>query len=116
MGKDYYLDLYIDNKNIGFDVTAEMVGHQNLVVFDNDTDTKAHTLSVNLRDEFIGAAIESMGDERFFIFHIYINLFKNHAVNRIICNGRKHGNILQLERKSFFYYEKDDIYNNSPLY
>lgn len=51
--KNFYLNLFVDEKNTGFDVIPEMIGYENVIVMDNSKSTTSHTLCVNIQDKFL---------------------------------------------------------------
>lgn len=69
--KTYYLDLYVDENAIGFDVSPDMAGYDTVVVIDNNISTKANILSVNIQDAYLRRVIEVMGNSNLYVLTFY---------------------------------------------
>lgn len=109
MKKDYYIPLYIDDTVAGFDVTGEMADYDNLVVIDTEQPTNASAIFINVRDEFIRAVIEKMGNERLHVFDIYVNLFKTNKFKTVTCQPRVGDEFPAMTRQGNFYYGVNDF-------
>lgn len=106
--KEYYLDLYVDEKSIGFDVSPNMVGYDTVVVIDNANTTKSTILSVNIQDAYLRRVLETMGDANIHALTFYVHLFKS-EVNQVIYNARQNGQIISLKKIDDYYYGIDDL-------
>lgn len=109
IGKDYKLDLYIDENNIGFDITPDMVGYENVVVFDDSSKkTNSNTLSINIQDGYLKKVMEKIGGDSIYVLNVYVYLFKL-KVNRLQLTGKKNGQIVKFTQQSDGFFGIDDL-------
>lgn len=107
-GKDFFVDLYVDTNNIGFDINPQMADYENVVAFDNNKITDSRTLSINIQGEYLNRITEKMSDNDMHVLNVYVYMFKP-VVDRIVCNARNNGKIVPLTKKGDIYYGIDDL-------
>ena len=106
--KTKYLDLYVDEKNIGFDITPSMVGYDAVVVIDNTTPTNCNILSVNIQDAYLRKVLETMGGANLYVLTCYVHLFKTN-VNQVTFNAKRDGQLVELAKMDEYYYGINDL-------
>lgn len=106
--KDYYLPLYVGETTIGCDILADMADYDNVVIIDTEQQTTATGMSINVRDEYVRAVIDKMGNERLHVTNVYINLFKA-GLGKISILPRVGDTFPAMTRNGNFYYSLSDF-------
>lgn len=106
--KTKYLDLYVDEKNIGFDITPDMVDYDAVVVIDRTTESSSNQVSVNIQDAYLRKVLEKMGDSNLFVLTVYVHLFKL-SVTQVGFNAKRDGQMFELRKIDNYYYGTDDL-------
>ena len=108
-GKDYLIDIYIDDSAIGFDITPEMADYENVVAIDvANKETTSDTLSVNIQGEYLKKVVENMGSDRIHVLNVFVYLYKS-TVKKIAYDGRMNGKMVRLSKVDQYYYGHNDI-------
>ena len=108
LGKDYNLDIYVDDNSIGFDIIPEMADYENVVAFDSTSSTNSNVLSVNIHGDFLRKVVENMGADRIHVLTVFVYLFKSN-VRKIAYNGVRNGALVKFVKKDELYYGDSDL-------
>ena len=98
-------EIYVDDNNIGFDVTAKMADYDEVCMFDTFANCASTNLSVNVTTDFIDAVLNKMNKNAssLNVLTIYVNLRQNVCSIGYSAKNSADYSAIPLTKGTFYY-------------